>query len=73
MSRFSFVYCHVLCLQTVLDGTSVAVSEFLSRLPEETEGAASNTAPLSEQVELLGDKDEGFVVPTQVRCRPACM
>lgn len=44
----------------------MAVSEFLTRLPEETEGAATNTAPLSEQLKLLEDKDEGFVVPTQV-------
>ncbi|CAN0493283.1 unnamed protein product, partial [Ectocarpus sp. 12 AP-2014] len=51
---------------SVLDGSSEAVSEFLSRLPEETEGAATNTAPLAEQVKLLQEKDEGFVVPTQV-------
>lgn len=44
----------------------MAVSEFLTRLPEETEGATTNTAPLSEQLKLLEDKDEGFVVPTQV-------
>lgn len=54
----------------MLDGSSVAVSEFLSRLPEETEGAATNTAPLSEQLKLLEDKDEGFVVPTQVCMYP---
>lgn len=47
------------------------MSEFLSRLPEETEGAASNTAPLAEQVKLLEEKDEGFVVPTQVLPREA--
>ncbi|CAM9295585.1 unnamed protein product [Ectocarpus sp. 4 AP-2014] len=52
--------------KSVLDGSSEAVSEFLSRLPEETEGAATNTAPLAEQVKLLQEKDEGFVVPTQV-------
>lgn len=56
----------------MLDGSSEAVSEFLSSLPEETAGAASNTSPLFEQIELLEDKDEGFVVPTQV-CIYVCL
>lgn len=50
----------------MLDGSNAAVAEFLSRLPEQTEGASTNTAPLSEQLELLEENDEGFVVPTQV-------
>lgn len=49
----------------MLDRSAPAVSEFLSRLPEETEGAAVETRPLVEQAALLEKKDEGFVVPTQ--------
>lgn len=50
----------------MLDKSSPAVSDFLSRLPEETAGGATETRPLAEQVALLEKKDEGFVVPTQV-------
>ncbi|CAN0011084.1 unnamed protein product, partial [Sphacelaria rigidula] len=52
--------------QPVLDQSSSAVSDFLSRLPEETAGGATETRPLAEQAALLEKKDEGFVVPTQV-------
>ncbi|CAM9175968.1 unnamed protein product, partial [Ascophyllum nodosum] len=50
----------------VLDQSSSAVSEFLSRLPEATEGGSVMVTPLAEQASLLQSKDEGFVVPTQV-------
>lgn len=50
----------------MLDKASPAVSEFLSRIPEKTEGASVVTQPLVEQASLLEKKDEGFVVPTQV-------
>lgn len=55
-------------LQEVLDQSSSAVSDFLSRLPESTEGASVAMNPVSEQAaqSLLQAKDEGFVVPTQV-------
>lgn len=52
--------------QAVLDESSSAVSDFLSRLPEDTEGAAVATKPLADQVAMLEAKNEGFVVPTQV-------
>ena len=44
---------------------------FLSRLPEKTEGASVNASPIADQVALLEDTDEGFVVPTQVRQAPS--
>ncbi|CAM9995807.1 unnamed protein product, partial [Laminaria digitata] len=52
--------------QAVLDGANSAVEGFLSRLPEKTEGASANATPVADQVALLEDTDEGFVVPTQV-------
>lgn len=55
-------------MQEVLDQSSFAVSDFLSRLPESTEGASVAMTPVAEQAaqSLLQAKDEGFVVPTQV-------
>ncbi|CAM9808892.1 unnamed protein product, partial [Discosporangium mesarthrocarpum] len=50
----------------VLDEIRPAVSEFLSRLPDKSEGAAKESRSLAEQATLLQAKNEGFVVPTQV-------
>ena len=52
--------------QAVLDSANPAVAGFLSRLPEKTEGASANASPVADQVALLEETDEGFVVPTQV-------
>lgn len=53
--------------QAVLDQSGSAMREFLSRLPEGADEAQLEMRPLAEQATFLEHKDEGFVVPTQVR------
>ncbi|CAM9341622.1 unnamed protein product, partial [Choristocarpus tenellus] len=48
------------------DQAMPSVSDFLSRLPEETTASVKDTRSLAEQATLLVEKNEGFVVPTQV-------